>query len=80
MDIELARDVVRAAFRSSCQLQSLLGALKTRCRPDEYQEYARGIATAIDTIGVSLIDKALAEHPELSAEIDTSIAKDGRYV
>ena len=80
MDIELARDVVRAAFRSSSQLQSLLGALKTRCRPDEYQEYARGIATAIDTIGVSLIDKALAEHSELSAEIDTSIAKDGRYV
>ena len=80
MDIETARDVVRAAFRSSSELQKLLSTLKGRCRPDEYQDYARNIAAAIDAIDVSLINKALAEHPELSAEIDTSIAKDGRYV
>lgn len=79
MDIETAREVVRAAFRSSSELQKLLGTLKGRCRPDEYQECARNIAAAIDTIGVSLIDKVLAEHPELSSEIETSISKDGRY-
>jgi len=79
MDIEVARDIVRAAFRSSSELQHLLGTLKARCRPDEYQDYARSIATAVDTIGTSLINKALAEHPELSAEIETSIAKSGHY-
>jgi hypothetical protein len=80
MDIELARDVVRAAFRASAELQTLLGALKERLRPDEYQYYARGVAASIDGIGVALINKTLAEHPQLSAEIEESIAKYGRYV
>jgi len=79
MDIETARDVVRAAFRSSSELRKLLMTLKERCRAEEYQDYARNIAAAIDAIGVSLTNKALAEHPELSSEIETSIAKDGRY-
>jgi hypothetical protein len=79
MDIETARDVVRAAFRSSSELQKLLDTLKERCRADEYQDYARNIAAAIDGIGVSLINKALVEHPELRPEIETSIAKDGHY-
>jgi hypothetical protein len=80
MDIELARDVVRAAFRASSELQVLLGVLKERCRPEEYRDYARGIATAMDAIGVGLINKTLAEHPELQSEIDESIAKHGRYM
>jgi hypothetical protein len=79
MDIDVARDVVRAAFRSSSTLQDLLGTLKGRCRPEEYQDYTRSIAAAIDAIGVSLINKALAEHPELNSEIETSIAKTGRF-
>ena len=79
MDIETAREVVRAAFRSSSELQKLLGTLKGRCKPDEYQDYARNIAAAIDAIGVSLINKALVEHPELSSDIETGIAKEGRY-
>jgi len=79
MEIEVARDVVRAAFRSSSELQQLLATLKGRCRPEEYQVYARNIAAAIDAIGVSLINKTLAEHPELKSEIETSITKTGRY-
>jgi len=79
MDIETARDVVRAAFRSSSELQTLLVSLRGRCRQDEYQDYARNIAAAIDAIGVSLINKALTEHPQLSAEIDAGIAEHGRY-
>ena len=80
MDIETARDVVRAAFRSSSELQRLLGPLKERCSPDEYRDYARGIAAAIDSIGVNLINKAIAAYPELSSEIETSIANRGRFV
>jgi hypothetical protein len=79
MDIDVARDMVHAAFRTSSELQRLLASLKGRCRPDEYQDYARSIAAAIDAIGVSLTNKALAEHPELGSEIDASIAKTGRY-
>jgi hypothetical protein len=79
MDIELARDVIRAAFRSSSELQDLLRVLKGRCSPEEFKEYSRGIATAMDAIGVALINKALAAHPELNAEIDASMASHGRY-
>lgn len=78
MDVQTARDVVRAAFRASSELQTLLGTLKGRCRPDEYKGYARNIAAAIDAIGESLINKAIAEHPELKSEIEASIAKTGR--
>ena len=79
MDIDTARDVVRAAFRSSSELQQLLATLKERCWPDEYKDYARNIAAAIDAIGESLINKAIAEHPQLKSEIEASIAKTGRY-
>jgi hypothetical protein len=80
MDIDMARDVLRAAFRSSSELQSLLGPLKQRCNADEYTDYARGIAAAVDAIGVGLIKKATAAYPELTEEIEASIAKHGRFV
>jgi hypothetical protein len=46
---------------------------------EEYKDYSRGIAAAIDAIGVALINKALAAHPELNAEVEASIAKHGQY-
>jgi hypothetical protein len=79
MDIELARDMVRAAFRSSSELQNLLETLKARCSAEEYKDYSRGIATAMDAIGVALINKALAAHPELNAEVDAIVRTHGRY-
>jgi hypothetical protein len=78
MDIDLARDMIRTAFRSSSELQEFLGVLKQRCSPEECKDYSRGIA-AIDAIGVALINKALAEHPELNAEVEASIARHGQY-
>lgn len=80
MDIDTAREVVRAAFRGSSELQRLIGPLKERCSPDEYRDYARGVAVAIDAIGVNLINKAIAAYPELNSEIETSIARHGRFV
>jgi hypothetical protein len=79
MDIELARDIIRAAFRSGSELQDLLSVLKKRCSPEEYKVYSRGIATVLDAIGVALINKALAAYPELNAEVDASMTKHGRY-
>jgi hypothetical protein len=79
MNIDLAREMVRAAFRASGELQIVLHAAKAQCGETEYRDLARGIATAIDSIGSGLIKKALAAHPELEAEIDEGIAKNGRY-
>jgi hypothetical protein len=79
MDIDLARDMIRTAFRSSSELQSFLGILKQRCSPEQYRDYLRGIAAVIDAIGVALINKALAAHPELKAEVEAAIAEHGRY-
>jgi len=76
----MARQVVRAAFRSGAELEALLKQLKLRCSPDEYQDYARGIAAAVDAIGANLTDKAIAAHPELHSEIEDSIAKRGRFI
>jgi hypothetical protein len=80
MDIEIARQVVRTAFRSSAMLRDLLTQLKRQCTADEYQDYARGVAAAVDAIGVGLIAKAIAGHPELEAEIEASIPEHGRFV
>ena len=57
VDIDLARQVVRTTLRSGSELQGLLGVLKRRCSPEEYDEYARSIAAAIDAIGVASINK-----------------------
>jgi len=79
MDVELTREVLRAAFRSCSELQGLLITLKQRCAPDEYKIYARRVAAAIDAIGTALINNALAEHPELKPEVEERIARDGHY-
>ena len=79
MDIELAREIVRTAFRSSAELQALLPVLKRRCGDEEYRSYALGIAAAIDAIGVGLTNKALAEHPGLASEIEATLEKQSRF-
>lgn len=79
MDVDLARHMIRTAFRSSSELQNFLGVLKQRCSPEQYGDYSRGIAAAIDAIGVALINKALAAHPELNDEVEAAIAEHGRY-
>ncbi|TMJ00002.1 MAG: hypothetical protein E6G97_20645 [Alphaproteobacteria bacterium] len=79
MDIELARQVIRTAFSSSAQLQTLLPVLKQRCTAEEYQSYALSIAAAVDTIGSGLTNKAIAAHPGLATEIESSIAQRGHF-
>ena len=79
MDIELAREVVRTAFRSSAELQALLPMLRRRCNAQEYQTYALGIAAAIDAIGVEVTNRALAAHPGLVNEIESTVERQGRF-
>lgn len=79
MDIDLARQMVRVAFKVSRDLQEVLRALKARCPEEEYRDLARGIAAAIDGVGRGLTSKAISSHPKLEAEIDASITKTGQY-
>jgi hypothetical protein len=80
MDIDMAREVVRAVFRSGSELEHLLSPLRERCSPEEYRDYARGVAAAVDAIGVQLIKGATAAYHELNSEIETSIASRGHFV
>ena len=73
MERDLARHVVGVAFRAGRELEELLRLLKQRLAPDEYRDYAVAIAGAIDTINVALLNRALATHPELAAEIDARV-------
>ena len=80
MDKKTARQVLQAAFRSGSELEGLLRVLKEKCAADEYQAYARGIASVIDSISVTLTNKVLAEHPELADEIEANLKRSDRAV
>jgi hypothetical protein len=78
MEKDLARQLIRSAFRSSSELQSVLPLLKQQLPPADYKQYALGIASAIDAINQALLDPALAEFPELSQEVEASLKQHGR--
>ncbi len=80
MHIDLARHVVRTAFRSSRELGGLLGVLKAHCEPEEYEGYARAIATVIASTQLKIVNQVTSSLPELEAEIEAVIAKYDRYL
>jgi hypothetical protein len=80
MDIDLARYVVRAAFRSSRELGDLVPFLKEHLHAEEYRPYALAIASGVAAIQLDLLNKLFAEHPGLEAEVEASIQKYGRYL
>jgi hypothetical protein len=80
MEKELARQLIRSAFRSSSELQSVLRLLKQQLNPADYKRHALGIASATDAINQALRNPALAEFPELSQEVEASLKKHGRYL
>jgi hypothetical protein len=79
MDIDFARHTIRAAFRAGVELQESLPLSKERLGPEEQKEFALGIAEAIYGIAVATMNKALAAHSELEAEIEADLAAFGRY-
>jgi hypothetical protein len=78
MDKDVARYIIRAAFRCSGELEELLPVLKARCSPDEYKAFALEIAKIIDDVGVALINRMLSLYPDLEAEIEANLARSGR--
>ena len=79
MDIKLARHLLRSAFRSSRELGELVPLLKEKLPPEEYERYARAIATTIASIQLDVVNLLTAEHPGLESELETSIAIYGKY-
>jgi hypothetical protein len=80
MDSELAWHIIGVSFRVTRELQELLPTLKEHCSPEEYQDFAQGIARSIHAINTTLIDKAIASHPELTSRIEADLAKFGRVL
>jgi len=77
MDKNAAWQVIRSAYKCSADLQALLKFLKEQCPPDEYRQFALGIAAAIDALNVQLTDRALAARPELAKKIEFDLAQFG---
>jgi hypothetical protein len=80
MEIDLARHVVRTAFRSSRGLGDLLGVLKEHCSEQEYRGYAKAIATAIASIQLEVMNRVTSEHPGLEQEIEAAMKKYDQYL
>lgn len=80
MQVELARHVVRAAFRSAGTLSTLIPFLKEHLDAKEYEPYAKMLAGAVAAIEVDLLNKIFAEHPGLEAEVCASIREYGRFL
>lgn len=80
MDIDVARHIVRSAFRSGRELESLLNMLKAHCKPDEYNAYAKAIGTAVASIHTEVINRIATDFPQLESEIEAHIDEHGRYL
>ena len=80
MEREVARYIVRAAFRSAGELTDLLQFLHEQLPAEEYATFASGIGYALATLGQEVTNHALAAAPGLQAEINASIEKYGRLV
>lgn len=80
MEQEVARHLIRTAFRACRELEDLLGILKEHSSSEQYPDLAKGVARAIDAINVALLNKALAAHPELESEIEVRMRRYGRYL
>ncbi len=78
MDDDLTWEIVRIAFRSSRELQDLLGLLKDQASTDDYRTYSMGIARAIDAINDALLNPVTAAHPELAERIEAELNAHGR--
>lgn len=80
MDKDIARDIIRAAFSSGRELETLIAPLKERCNPGDYKFFLRQIAMAIDGIHTALTNEAVKRFPELEAEMESNLARTGRVM
>lgn len=80
MDKDIAREIIRTAYRSGSELEKLIGVLKTRCGSEDYKYFARQVAMAIDGIHVALVDKVLSRYPDLETEMEANLARTGKVM
>ena len=80
MNLDVARHVARAAFRSSRELSDLIPLLKGSLSTEEYAHYAKAIGLAVAAIQIEVMNKVTSDHPGLDAEIEASINRFGRYL
>ena len=73
MDIDTARTVVDAIFRSGGELQKMLPLIRERCSPEEYDGYAKAIAACLAEMSLQVMNRLLAEHPVLEDEIEARV-------
>jgi hypothetical protein len=80
MNKDVAREIIRAAFRSGSELEGLISILKANCAADDYKFFLRQIAMAIDGIHTALVNEAVKRFPELEAEMASNVARTGRVM
>ena len=80
MDINVARYVIRASFRSGQELETLFNLLQSHCDPNEYKTYTTAIATVVASIQLEIVNRIVASHPDLEDEMEKIISKYGRYL
>ncbi|WP_444958401.1 hypothetical protein [Microbulbifer sp. ZKSA002] len=74
MDIEVARHVVKTAFRSSSELTNLYAFINEHCVDEALKESLKSsLAQVIADIGYNFNKKITDIHPEVQEEIDHSI-------
>jgi len=80
MDRELARHVLAVGFHSLSLLESLIPILKEHCGENEYNEYAKSIATVSAEMTTAVFNKVFHEHPDLETEVEEKIQKFGQFI
>ena len=78
MDEELARHVVKTAFKSSSELTDLYSLINELCEDGDLKENLKGsLLKIIADIGYELNKQLTDIYPEIQKEIDESIEKYG---
>jgi hypothetical protein len=74
---EVARYIAATVMRYSNHLGDILPFAKTHCSDAEYRKLAFSLASAIHSIDTEIVEKVLADHPDLKKEFEDSIQNFG---
>ena len=69
----VAKHIAASAVRCSSQMSQLLPFAKAFCTQAEYNQLLSAVASITATIGTDIVDWALASHPDVKREMDSSI-------
>ncbi|HEV8015212.1 MAG TPA: hypothetical protein VGP48_06745 [Stellaceae bacterium] len=70
MDKDLAKDLVRRAFKAMSILGDSLPMLKAHCDETEYRAYLKAIGNTGAAISTEIIHRVFAEHPDIEKEFE----------